>query len=1835
MNRWIGVFVGIAVMWGCSSPSTTVDLGGIQDAVQDQVAGKDTLEIKFKTDIVDNRVAQEILSEVVDAASVDILQPQCDPGEGCFLDKCTENGQCQSGWCVEHMGDGVCTKVCQEECPQGWSCKQVGGDGPDVVWVCISNYANLCKPCADSGDCKSVGAAEDVCVTYGGEGSFCGGACEVDQDCTWGFSCVEQDDEGISKQCVADAGVCPCADKSIELALSTPCQQENDWGECAGERKCMPTGLSECDAVEPAEEVCNGIDEDCDGETDEPDLVDGDYLNLCDDANDCTDDKCTGEEGCVNDVLEIGDCSDDNPCTVADHCVEGTCLGDPVECQDDNTCTDNVCTETGGCEYPPNSEPCDDENACTLADQCMEGECKGTEVPCDCQVDEDCAELEDGDLCNGTLVCDTQELPYQCVVDPNSMVICPDPGGEDAFCLQGHCDPATGECSSVPNHEGFLCDNTDACTFDSTCAEGICAGGDQVNCNDGNACTDDSCEPVAGCVFADNAAACNDGDVCTTQDQCIDGECLGGPDLECSDGDVCNGIETCNPASGCVDGEPLVCDDGDPCSGVETCHPVAGCQAAVPLACDDGDACNGLESCESWIGCVDGVPPVCDDGDNCNGAETCDPVDGCQLGQALVCNDGNVCTDDSCESGVGCLYAANQTECDDGNACTDGDHCEAGACVFDGPKSCDDLDICTDNNCDPAVGCITTLNEATCDDGDVCTLADHCHLGGCIGGMELACDDNNACTDDSCKPALGCQFTFTDGPCDDGDECTQSDTCQVGACVGVEVQCNDGNICTDDSCDPQEGCLNAPNSAPCSDGNACTEEDICDLGSCESGIVAGCDDENPCTDDDCDVESGCQHSTLPDGAVCDEAGDWTCMGGVCLNCIYDCADKVCGEDGCGGSCGQCAPVESCQEGLCVPAHVWSLSLGGTLADVAHSVAVDADGNVVVAGEFTSAAMDMGCGSLQNSKLGFQDVFLAKFDPAGACLWSKAFGGKDMDMGRAVAVDHQGAIYLSGIYKATAIDFGGGPLPSTSSTDGFVAKFSSEGDHVWSKALDGASYTQAVSISVGSDGGVYAAGRFAGSWIDCGGGQVVNPSPSKKSAFALKLDSNGNHLWSKAFGGDGDDSANSIAVAPDGGVLLVGEFKSGTINFGGDDLVNADPGWNDVFIARLHSDGSHAWSSRFGGTEDDAVAAAAVDKDGNVFVDGYFNSPFVNLGGNDLINSQVGTPDLFVGKLDGTGSHLWSKTFGTSKKDEIYSIAADHTGAVYFCGYSQSQNLDFGGGPLPSMTMYVAKLDTDGEHVWSKGYAGGQLMDVVVDKHANVLLAGRFNSSGTDFGGGPLQNAGGGDALLVKLDQYGPDCQPHCAGKACGNDDCGGSCGECGQGEICFDGHCGTPPVHKWSVAFGGTGSDNSQSVAVDGDGNGYLLGYYSSQQMLLDDKIAENVGAYDMLLVKFDPVGEILWWHSFGGVASETPFSLSVDSSGNIYVVGDYYSDSIDFGKGGLDNVGKDDIFLAKFDSDGGTVWSRTFGAEGADRGRAIAVSPTGGFYVSGGFASTAIDLGGNPLINAGGSCGQGVCFDIFVAKYDSDGDHVWSRSMGGQGEDEGISVAVDSSDNVYLGGRFDSEQLSLNGEELVNAGKRDLVVLKLDSDGDSLWSRSYGGENDDNLYSLSVDSGGNVYVIGDFMSPTLDLGGAPLVNAGDQDIFVVKLDTNGDHVFSRAYGGTGRDNGYSVAVDISGMTYFTGYFGSQLIDFGGDPLVKSGDKDLYLTKLDADGDHVWSEKYGGTGDEWGWVVQSGPANDLWLSGCFRSPSIDFGGPPLAHANLGQGCDIFLVRLEQ
>ena len=709
-------------------------------------------------------VAVELELIPVDATPDAETMAGCEPGTGCFLDPCQEHADCLFGPCLEYLGDKTCSQTCIEECPAGFLCEQLQGFEPDILFACISPHSLLCRPCLSSSDCTPIGGSDGLCIRYGGEGDFCGGDC-TQNECPQGYSCLAATTvEGATvKQCMADAGVCDCSQTAVSLGLFTQCKMQNEAGTCAGKRVCTETGLTKCDAPTPASESCNGIDDDCDGDTDG---------GTCQDDNECTDDLCDPEAGCQYLPLDGSGCDDQDVCTLADHCDQGFCLGTPIDCGDDNPCTWDNCNPTGGCNYTYNAEACDDDDPCTVADQCANGQCLGFAMDCDCEDDGDCLVLEDGDVCNGTLVCSTEKVPHTCTVDPTTVINCPEAAGLGYECLAPDCHPLTGECSLIPASEEQACDDGDACTLLEKCAEGECQGGATANCNDGNLCTIDLCEPAAGCLHENNDLPCNDGDVCSLGDQCTAGVC--------------------------APGQPLLCDDGNPCTD-DSCDPDAGCQhSANSVPCDDGNACTSEDQCQQGS-CVSGPAPDC--------------------------NDNDICTTDSCDPGAGCVHGSNILPCDDGNTCTAGDKCSAGACAGGSLVNCNDGNPCTDDGCEPGPGCVHTHNEDPCNDGDTCTTGDVCAQGACVGPGTLLCDDGNVCTKDTCDPLAGCQQTPSPGGCDDGNACTSPDLCGDGVCIaGPPVDCNDDELCTTDVCLWDSGCEHFPAGAG-ADAGICLECD--------------------------------------------------------------------------------------------------------------------------------------------------------------------------------------------------------------------------------------------------------------------------------------------------------------------------------------------------------------------------------------------------------------------------------------------------------------------------------------------------------------------------------------------------------------------------------------------------------------------------------------------------------------------------------------------------------------------------------------------------------------------------------------------------------------------------------------------------------------------------------------------------------------------------------------------------------------------------------------------------------------------------------------------------
>lgn len=282
------------------------------------------------------------------------------------------------------------------------------------------------------------------------------------------------------------------------------------------------------------------------------------------------------------------------------------------------------------------------------------------------------------------------------------------------------CDPAADAQAWTVREDGAECTGGDACLTGNTCQAGECQTGEAIDCDDGDPCTDDSCDPALGCVH-DNAQepnACDDGDPCTVNDVCGADGCAGVA-RDCNDDNVCTD-DSCDGESGeCVNApNTAACDDGDACTDGDVCAD-GECGPGPAPNCDDGNICT-IDGCSAFAGCfhLPAESPCC-------------------IGEDSVCDDGNPCTNDLCDpEGGDCIYENNTAACDDMSACTDNDTCSEGECG--GTEiTCNDGNGCTEDFCDPLRGCQTRdLNAIACDDGIECTVQDMCVEGACVGNDE-------------------------------------------------------------------------------------------------------------------------------------------------------------------------------------------------------------------------------------------------------------------------------------------------------------------------------------------------------------------------------------------------------------------------------------------------------------------------------------------------------------------------------------------------------------------------------------------------------------------------------------------------------------------------------------------------------------------------------------------------------------------------------------------------------------------------------------------------------------------------------------------------------------------------------------------------------------------------------------------------------------------------------------------------------------------------------------------------------------------------------------------
>ncbi len=665
--------------------------------------------------------------------------------EGGFGWPCTDNTDCLSGYCVEAEDGFVCSMQCLEDCPKDWECAQVG-QGPDLMYVCLPAFGTLCRPCQVDEDCRQGSGKPAYCLDSGGDGFFCTREC-VDGACPTGYSCQEKmlGDGSKLPVCVTDTE-CGCALKYAGMTLSTECYEQNESGQCFGQRTCQAGELTACDASDPAAELCNGMDDDCDSLVDEE--LGGQECDVTNEFGSCKGVVACkdGGESCEGPAPAPEVCNglDDDCDSQVDEGLADTDQDGQADCVDEDDDEDGVTDVEDNCplDANPDQEDLDDDGPGDACDTDKDGDldpdatdcapldaqvghtlvekCNGLDDNCDGKVDENFADL-DSDLIADCLDGDddndgTPDASDNCPVTANPSQTDQDQDGIGDACeddKDGDLDP----------------DATDCAPQDAAIHHGA-----EEQCN----ALDDNCNGIVDEGFGD---ADKDG-VPDCVDVDDDGD--GVPDGE----DNCPKIPNADQLDSDLDGLGNACDldddaDGDP-DGLD-CKPLdATVNHQAAEGCDGKDNdCDDIVDEEGAAGCSDYFYNADGDGYGLSILKKClcGPQPPYSATEAGDCDDNNSAIhpganewcnskDDDCDGDVdeagslGCNelfpdkdfdgYGAGQTECLCGNpkgyAAAPGDCDDADPLSKPGgTEQCDgkdnDCDLASDE--EGALGCDT------------------------------------------------------------------------------------------------------------------------------------------------------------------------------------------------------------------------------------------------------------------------------------------------------------------------------------------------------------------------------------------------------------------------------------------------------------------------------------------------------------------------------------------------------------------------------------------------------------------------------------------------------------------------------------------------------------------------------------------------------------------------------------------------------------------------------------------------------------------------------------------------------------------------------------------------------------------------------------------------------------------------------------------------------------------------------------------------------------------------------------------------------------------------
>jgi hypothetical protein len=428
-----------------------------------------------------------------------------------------------------------------------------------------------------------------------------------------------------------------------------------------------------------------------------------------------------------------------------------------------------------------------------------------------------------------------------------------------------------------------------------------------------------------------------------------------------------------------------------------------------------------------------------------------------------------------------------------------------------------------------------------------------------------------------------------------------------------------------------------------------------------------------------------------------------------------------------------------------PEWSWVKSIGGLKNEYTADVITDENGNIIVKGLFESSSITFGATTLFNA--GGNDIFIVKYDPNGNILWAKSIGGNENEGFEytdksSICSDASGNIFVTYTLDDSRVIF--------------ILKYDPNGNILWVNKYGGQGFASSARIYADSKGNVTLTGKYSNEII-FGGITLITSNFDNIAQYIVKFDSQGNILWAQSFNSESKIPPDDIFLDSKGNTIVLGRF-SDSISFGAVTLKTSDKFSSSLYVLKYDLNGNVIWakSTKGGAGSLSQYSSIFLDTACNIFIAGEY-SDSISFGSIALKSEIMRDVNCFVAKYDPNGNVKWAKSYGGSRYDFIEGIVTDVNGNVFIAGGFMSPSILFGSTTLVNtedgIDLFVVKLDPSGSVIWAKSsgdteveYATG----ISIDRSNNIILAGLFNSPKTTFGATTLINRGGYDVFLAKL-----------------------------------------------------------------------------------------------------------------------------------------------------------------------------------------------------------------------------------------------------------------------------------------------------------------------------------------------------------------------------------------------------------------------------------------------------------------------------------------------------